>query len=86
MPLPVTRCCSRASRSSTRAPRKWRVKNSWGDQKADKGFWPMNDSWSDEHAREIAARRDQLPPELLVASAAEPIVLPAWDPTGLLAR
>ena len=46
----------------------------------------MNDSWSDDHAREIAARRDQLPPELLVASEAEPIVLPAWDPTGLLAR
>jgi len=86
MPLPVTRCCSRASRSSTGALRKWRVKNRWGDQKADKGFWSMNDSWSDDHAREIAARRDQLPPELLVASEAEPIVLPAWDPTGLLAR
>jgi len=55
MPLPVTRCCSPASRSSTRAPGKWRVKNSWGDQKADKGFWTMNDSWFDEHAREIAA-------------------------------
>jgi len=67
-------------------PRKWRVENSWGDAKADKGFWTMNDSWFDEHVFEIAARRDQLPPELLAALEGEPIVLPAWDPMGSLAR
>jgi bleomycin hydrolase len=67
-------------------PRKWRVENSWGDEKADKGFWTMNDNWFDEHVFEIAARRDRLPPELLIALAAEPIVLPAWDPMGSLAR
>lgn len=27
------------------SPRKWRVENSWGDEKADKGFWTMNDNW-----------------------------------------
>jgi bleomycin hydrolase len=68
------------------SPRKWRVENSWGDEKADKGFWTMNDNWFDEHVFEIAARRDQLPPELLSALEAEPIVLPAWDPMGSLAR
>ncbi len=68
------------------SPRKWRVENSWGDEKADKGFWTMNDNWFDEHVFEIAARRDQLPPELLNALEAEPIVLPAWDPMGSLAR
>jgi len=46
----------------------------------------MNDNWFDEHVFEIAARRDQLLPELLVALDAEPIVLPAWDPMGSLAR
>jgi len=66
--------------------RKWRVENSWGAEKADKGFWTMNDNWFDEHVFEIAARRDQLPPELLSALEAEPIVLPAWDPMGSLAR
>ena len=30
--------------------------------------------------------RDRLPPELLVALGAEPIVLPAWDPMGSLAH
>ena len=68
------------------SPRKWRVENSWGDEKADKGFWTMNDNWFDEHVFEIAARRDRLPPELLVALGAEPIVLPAWDPMGSLAH
>ena len=66
-------------------PRKWRVENSWGDEKGDKGFWTMNDNWFGEHVFEIAARRDQLPPELLSALEAEPIVLPAWDPMGSLA-
>jgi bleomycin hydrolase len=66
-------------------PRKWRVENSWGDEKGDKGFWTMNDNWFGEHVFEIAARRDQLPPELLAALDTEPIVLPAWDPMGSLA-
>jgi len=67
------------------SPRKWRVENSWGDEKADKGFWTMNDNWFDEHVFEIAAPRDRLPSELMVALEAEPIVLPAWDPMGSLA-
>ena len=68
------------------SPRKWRVENSWGDERGDKGFWTMNDNWFDEHVFEIAARRDQLPHELVAALEAEPIVLPAWDPMGSLAR
>ncbi|MGN6413093.1 aminopeptidase C [Flexivirga sp.] len=66
-------------------PRKWRVENSWGDERADKGFYTMNDSWFGEYVFEIAARRDSLPAELQDALNAEPIVLPAWDPMGSLA-
>lgn len=65
--------------------RRWRVENSWGDEKADKGFWTMNDSWFAEHVFEIAVRRDALPAELQAAFDSEPIVLPAWDPMGALA-
>ena len=67
------------------APRRWRVENSWGDEKADKGFYTMNDSWFAEHVFEIAVRRDRLPQELQAALEQEPIVLPAWDPMGALA-
>ena len=65
---------------------RWRVENSWGAEKADKGFWTMNDSWFAEHVFEIAVRRDALPPELQQQLDTEPIVLPAWDPMGALAR
>jgi bleomycin hydrolase len=68
------------------ATRKWRVENSWGPDKGKDGFYTMNDSWFDEYVFEIAARRGALPEALRQALDAEPIVLPAWDPMGSLAR
>ncbi|MET9450913.1 aminopeptidase C [Streptomyces cinerochromogenes] len=68
------------------SPRRWRVENSWGEDKADKGFWTMNDSWFGEHVFEIAVRRSALPPEPAAALDGPPIVLPAWDPMGALAH
>ena len=66
--------------------RRWRVENSWGSDKGKEGFYTMNDSWFDEYVFEIAARRDALPESLRQAIGTEPIVLPAWDPMGALAR
>jgi bleomycin hydrolase len=68
------------------ATRRWRVENSWGAERGKDGFYTMNDSWFDEYVFEIAARRDALPAELQQALDAKPIVLPAWDPMGALAR
>jgi len=67
-------------------PRRWRVENSWGDDVGEKGFFLMNDSWYDEYVFEIAAHKSSLPPKLQAALSQEPIVLPAWDPMGSLAR
>lgn len=66
--------------------RRWRVENSWGAEKGDQGFWTMTDGWFDEYVFETAVRRDVLPADLRAALDAEPIVLPAWDPMGALAR
>jgi bleomycin hydrolase len=66
--------------------RRWRVENSWGTDRGKDGFYTMNDSWFDQYVFEIAARRSALPAELQEALATEPIVLPAWDPMGALAR
>jgi bleomycin hydrolase len=66
--------------------RKWRVENSWGAEKGKDGFYTMNDPWFDEYVFEIAARRSELPGELQRALDTAPIVLPAWDPMGALAR
>jgi bleomycin hydrolase len=68
------------------ATRKWRVENSWGADKGKDGFYTMNDSWFDEFVFEIAARRSALSADLQAALDTSPIVLPAWDPMGALAR
>ena len=67
-------------------PRRWRVENSWGTEKGDKGFMTMNDSWFAEFVFEVAVRRDALPAEMQETLRQDPIVLPAWDPMGALAR
>jgi bleomycin hydrolase len=66
--------------------RRWRVENSWGSERGKDGFYTMHDSWFDEYVFEIAARRSSLPEDLRQALEATPIVLPAWDPMGALAR
>lgn len=66
-------------------PRRWRIENSWGDERGDKGFYTMNDSWFDQHVFEVAIRKDRLPAEVLAVTESEPLVLPAWDPMGSLA-
>ncbi|HEY3957520.1 MAG TPA: C1 family peptidase [Streptosporangiaceae bacterium] len=66
--------------------RRWRVENSWGPDRGKDGFYTMNDSWFSQYVFEIAARKSALPADLRSALDAEPIVLPAWDPMGALAR
>jgi bleomycin hydrolase len=66
-------------------PRRWRVENSWSDEKGKKGFFIMNDSWFNEYMFEIAVKKSYLPKQLQKALELEPIVLPPWDPMGSLA-
>ncbi len=66
--------------------RRWRVENSWGEDNGRKGFDVMNASWFDEYMFEIAAHPQYLPESLREAWNQEPIVLPAWDPMGSLAK
>jgi bleomycin hydrolase len=68
------------------ATRRWRVENSWGSDTGLDGFFTMNDSWFDQYVFEIAARKSTLSADLRSAVEGEPIVLPAWDPMGALAR
>jgi bleomycin hydrolase len=67
-------------------PRRWRVENSWGAEKYDKGFCTMDSSWFDEYVFEVVVRKDRLPAELRAALSADPIMLDPWDPMGALAR
>ncbi|MDD5327034.1 MAG: C1 family peptidase [Phycisphaerae bacterium] len=67
-------------------PRRWRVENSWSDEKGKKGFFIMDDSWFDEFMFEVAAKKSYLPENLQKALELEPVVLPPWDPMGSLAN
>ncbi|MDR2620804.1 MAG: C1 family peptidase, partial [Propionibacteriaceae bacterium] len=65
--------------------RRYRVENSWGDDRSDKGYDTMNDSWFAEYVFELAVPKADLPPEMLAQLDQAPIVLPLWDPMGALA-
>jgi bleomycin hydrolase len=67
-------------------PRRFRVENSWGDERSNKGFDTLNANWFGEHVFEVAVPRASLPPEWQAAWEQPPIVLPVWDPMGTLAR
>ena len=68
-------------------PRRWRVENSWGAEESGiKGYYTMNDSWYDEYMFEIAAPKEYLTKKMVAGLDSDPVVLPAWDPMGSLAR
>lgn len=84
--LPEAEATQAADLPEELAVRRWRVENSWGDEKAEKGFWTMDDSWFDPYVFEIAVPPRYLPVDVAAAAREdEPVVLPAWDPMGALA-
>ena len=67
-------------------PVRYRIQNSWGAERADKGYYVCDDKWFDEFVFQAVVRKEFLPAELLAAAETEPIVLDPWDPMGTLAE
>tara|TARA_B100001750_G_C15496420_1_gene594429 strand:- start:615 stop:1955 length:1341 start_codon:yes stop_codon:yes gene_type:complete len=67
-------------------PRKWRVENSWGNKRSDKGYDIMTDKWFDEYNYEVVVHKKYLTEEELGIYRKEPVRLPPWDPMGALAK
>ena len=61
-------------------PHRWRVENSWGDERGDKGFFTMSDDWFDEYVLNVIVPRKYVPQDLLAALQQPPTPLPVWDP------
>lgn len=67
-------------------PNRWKIENSWGDEKGDKGYFVMTDSWFDRYVYQVVVHKKYLPENLIKAMEEETIVLHPWDPMGSLAR
>jgi bleomycin hydrolase len=66
--------------------KKWRVENSWGTDKGDKGYLSMSDEWFNQYVFQIAVHKKYLDKNLMNILKQKPITLPAWDPMGALAK
>jgi bleomycin hydrolase len=66
-------------------PLKWRVENSWGDERGDKGYLLMTQKWFDEFMFEVVVDKKYISQEVMDVFQQKPVVLPAWDPMGTLA-
>lgn len=65
---------------------KFRVENSWGEDRGEKGYLIMTKDWFKEFMFEVVVDKKFVPESVLEVLKQEPIVLPAWDPMGTLAR
>ncbi len=66
-------------------PNRWKIENSWGEEKGNKGFFVMSDDWFDQFTYQVVVQKRYLTDEQLAALESEPIVLKPWDPMGSLA-
>ncbi|QJG67263.1 C1 family peptidase [Mycoplasma phocoenae] len=61
-------------------PIKWKVENSWGDEKGRKGFFSMSDKWFEDFNFECVVDKKYVSEEYLKGLDMEPIIIDPWDP------
>lgn len=66
-------------------PTKWKIENSWGDEKANKGYHVATDSWFSKFVYQIVINKKYLSDEEKNILNTERIRLKPWDPMGTLA-
>ena len=66
-------------------PNRWRVENSWGEERGKDGFFVMSDAWFDEYMYQVVVKKCYLTEEERNEYEADPVVLEPWDPMGALA-
>ncbi len=66
-------------------PNRWKIENSWGDERGKKGYYIADDGWFDRYVYQAVVNKKYLSDEQRAALAQKPIVLEPWDPMGTLA-
>ena len=65
-------------------PNRWKIENSWGDDRGAKGYFACSDSWFDKYVYQAAIEKEYLG-DLAKYYEEAPIELEPWDPMGTLA-
>ncbi len=65
---------------------KFRVENSWGEDRGEKGYLIMTSEWFKEFVFEVVVDKSLVPDDVMKVFNMTPVVLPAWDPMGNLAK
>ncbi len=66
-------------------PTRWKIENSWGEDRANKGYYICTDSWFDKYVYEAVVHRKYLNDDQRAVLETEPTELKPWDPFGSLA-
>ena len=67
-------------------PTKWKIENSWGNDRGYDGYFIMSASFFDQYVYQAVVNKKYLTKEELAQYEAEPIMLKPWDPMGSLAK
>lgn len=67
-------------------PTKWKIENSWGDDRGHKGYFVMSASFFDKYVYQAVVNKKYLTKEELAQYEDEPVILKPWDPMGSLAK
>lgn len=71
---------------TTKAPIRWKIENSWGDETGDKGYYLMTDKWFDEYVFQIVTNKSFVDKEVYnIWKNKDYTTLPYYDPMGSLA-
>lgn len=66
---------------------KFRVENSWGENRGgEKGYLMMTSDWFRQYGYEVVVDKKYVSSDIMQVFNTQPIVLPAWDPMGSLAK
>ena len=67
-------------------PTKWKIENSWGEDRANKGYYVATDTWFDQYVYQAVVNKKYLSELERKDLQREIIELNPWDPMGMLAK
>ena len=79
-------CVTGVSLDESGAPLKWKIENSWSDERGKKGYFIMDDDWFNQFVYQAVVHKKYLTERQKEALGTEPLHFFPWDPMGTLAE